>query len=62
MCISHGLAANADGASHVALINDMHDVPKALAPDLLPGDVVLVLGAGSIGQIIAPLLNELAKH
>ena len=55
-------AANAEGASDVALINDMHDVPKALAPDLQAGDVVLVLGAGSIGQIIAPLLNELAGH
>lgn len=54
-------AARADGGSHVELVNNMHDVPALLAPDLRPGDVVLILGAGNINRIGAELLDELRK-
>lgn len=54
-------AAREQGASHVSLIRDMHAVPRQLAPDLEPGDVVLILGAGNIDRIAEPLLQELAR-
>lgn len=43
----------------VELVRDMHEVPAHLAPRLEPGDLVLVLGAGNINQIIPNLLNAL---
>lgn len=49
------------GAGHVSLVRDMNAVPSLLAPDLEPGDAVLVMGAGSINRIAAPLLEELRK-
>jgi len=52
-------AARADGSRHVELINDMHSVPKLLAPDLQKGDVVLLLGAGDINKIAPALIREL---
>jgi len=52
-------AAHARGAHHVELVEDMDAVPAMLAPDLRPGDVVLVLGAGNINQIVEPLLMEM---
>jgi len=55
-------AARRHGAQNVQLINDMHSVPERIAGDLKPGDMVLVLGAGSINQIAEPLLQELAKQ
>ena len=54
-------AAHRQGAQHVELINEMHDVPAALAPELQEGDVVLVLGAGDIGGIVPALLQEIEK-
>jgi len=53
-------AAHRQGASHVELVNDMHEVAARLAPELTEGDVVLVLGAGHIGRIVPGLLEELA--
>ena len=55
-------AAHAQGAAHVTLLGDMYAVPEALAPELAPGDVVLVLGAGDINRIAAPLLDALRKR
>ena len=52
-------AARAHGAGNVTLVNDMSEVPKVLAPDLAPGDLVLILGAGNIDRIAEPLLEEL---
>ena len=52
-------AARAAGAGHVELISDMDAVPRALAPRLKRGDLVLVLGAGNINRIAGPLLEEL---
>ncbi len=54
-------AARAQGANHVSLVRDMNAVPEILAPDLEPGDVVLILGAGNINRIAGPLLSELRK-
>lgn len=52
-------AARREGAAHVELVNDMNAVPALLAPDLRPGDLVLVLGAGNINRLCAPLLDQL---
>ncbi|HOE67927.1 MAG TPA: cyanophycin synthetase, partial [Candidatus Hydrogenedentes bacterium] len=54
-------AAQATGARHVELVNDMNSVPALLAPSLQDGDVALVLGAGNINRICAPLLAELRR-
>jgi len=45
----------------VTLVRDPFDLPERVIPELVPGDVVLTLGAGSIGKIgkrIAELLDE----
>ncbi|MFM1921561.1 MAG: UDP-N-acetylmuramate--L-alanine ligase [Candidatus Hydrogenedentota bacterium] len=55
-------AARTAGASQVELLRDMHEVPAFLAPQLAPGDLVLVLGAGNINAIIPNLLSEIGKH
>ncbi len=52
-------AARRNGHAGVELIGDMDSVPKRLAPDLKRGDVVLILGAGNINRIAAPLLKAL---
>lgn len=52
-------AAAAKGAHHVELLNDMAEVPGALAPKLQAGDIVLIMGAGNINRIAAPLLEAL---
>jgi len=54
-------AAHRLGHHHVELVNDMHAVPKVLAPQLKEGDVVLVLGAGNINQIVDPLLEQIRQ-
>ncbi|MCP4641872.1 MAG: UDP-N-acetylmuramate--L-alanine ligase, partial [bacterium] len=54
-------AALEAGARQVELVNDMNAVPAMLAPDLASGDLVLVLGAGNINQIVEPLMAELGK-
>ncbi len=43
----------------VELVRDMNAVPSLLAPDLKPGDLVLVLGAGNINRIGPAILEEL---
>ena len=55
-------AAHEQGAGHVTLVKDMNAVPALLAPDLEPGDLVLVLGAGNINRIAGPLLDELRRR
>ncbi|MFP6583333.1 MAG: UDP-N-acetylmuramate--L-alanine ligase [Candidatus Hydrogenedentota bacterium] len=48
------------GGLHVELVSDKDDVVAQLVPQLTPGDVVLILGAGDINQIVEPLLAEIA--
>lgn len=55
-------AARNGGFHQVELVNDMNDVPGHLAPELRPGDVVLVLGAGNINRICGPLLEAVRKR
>ncbi len=50
------------GAEQVELVNDYRDVPGLLIPQLVSGDVVLVLGAGDINKVVAPLLQGMAEH
>jgi UDP-N-acetylmuramate--alanine ligase len=52
-------AARAKGGTHVELISDMASVANFLAPQMQWGDLVLVLGAGNINQIVPDLLNAL---
>lgn len=54
-------AAHRAGALHVDLVRDMHAVPALLAGSLEPGDLVLILGAGDINRIAAPLLSALGE-
>ncbi len=54
-------AAHRQGHDHVELVNDMHAVPDILVPDLRAGDVVLILGAGNINQIVGPLLDGIRR-
>lgn len=55
-------AAQALGADHVTLNRDMHAVPASLTPELAPGDLVLILGAGNINRIAGPLLDALRRR
>lgn len=52
-------AAQEAGARNVELISDMKAVPEALAQELKPGDLVLILGAGDINKVALPLLEKL---
>ncbi len=52
-------AARAQGCNTIELVRDMETVPRHLAPELRDGDLVLILGAGNINRIGAPLLETL---
>ena len=52
-------AAHEQGAHHVELLRDMYGTPAALSPDVGPGDLVLVLGAGNINWVVEPILDAL---
>jgi len=54
-------SASRQGFPNVRLVRDMNSVPAMLAPDLEAGDMVLILGAGNINRLAAPLLAELEK-
>jgi len=54
-------AAREQDSSRIELVRDMNAVPAMLAPDLEPGDLVLILGAGNINRIAQPLIEELQK-
>ncbi len=54
-------AARMQGLSTVELVRDMHSVPSVLASELEEGDLVLVLGAGDVNRIAAPLLAALGS-
>ena len=47
------------GAVHV--VKALHDMPAALAQFAKPGDLIVLLGAGSIGSIAPRVLDELKK-
>ncbi len=55
-------AAREAGAAHCDLVNRLEDVPALLAPELRPGDVVLILGAGNIDRVAEPLLEALREQ
>lgn len=55
-------AAREQGVPQVELIRDMYAVPECIAPDLRPGDLVLVLGAGNINRICEPILEALRRR
>ena len=55
-------SAQRQGFNNVMLLRDMNAVPAMLAPELQPGDVVLVLGAGNINRIAGAVLEELEKR
>jgi len=42
--------------------DDLADLPRRLAPDLKPGDVVITLGAGDVWQTGDALLAVLREH
>jgi UDP-N-acetylmuramate--alanine ligase len=52
-------AAHALGARQVELRNDLWQVADYVAPELEEGDLVLIMGAGNINRIAAPLLEAL---
>jgi len=43
------------------VVKDIKDVPLAVSRLATPGDVILTLGAGSIGAASDEILNELGK-
>ena len=54
------LAAEVRGhVGSIELASDLHDVPAAVARLARPGDVVLTLGAGSIGGISRAILERM---
>ncbi len=52
-------AAHAAGARHVELVRDKNAVPERLEKVLCPGDILLVLGAGDINQLVPALIDML---
>lgn len=50
------------GAYHVELARDMDRVTERLVPELRPGDVVLVLGAGNINRVAPKILAALRQE
>lgn len=58
--VTSELIVNA-GHDRLELVGDMHAVPAGLAPRLKEDDVVLILGAGNINRIAAPLLEALRE-
>jgi UDP-N-acetylmuramate--alanine ligase len=55
-------AIAARGHRGVRFIGDLERVPAELVPDLRPGDLVLTLGAGSVGGLAELLLDALAER
>ena len=45
----------------VQVVKPLQDVPEALAQFARTGDLIVLLGAGSIGSIAPRVLNELSK-
>ena len=54
-------AVNRRRATPVTVVNRLEDVPAAVAALARPGDLVITLGAGSIGSVPAPLVRELER-
>jgi UDP-N-acetylmuramate--alanine ligase len=48
-------------AGQLHVVHALGDVPAALARIARPGDLIVLLGAGSIGSIAPRVLNELSK-
>ena len=54
-------AVNASRATPVRIVKAVEDVPVALAELARPGDLVITMGAGSIGSIPAKVLAALKE-
>jgi UDP-N-acetylmuramate--alanine ligase len=56
-------AVNTSRATPVHVVPKIDDVPRALAELARPGDLIITLGAGSIGSVPARVMTELqARH
>ena len=54
-------AVAASYTGELRVVKALNDVPAALARFAKPDDLILLLGAGSIGSIAPSVLNELSK-
>ncbi len=50
------------GHRDVHWVPDKYTLPDRIEPELEPGDLVLLLGAGDINKLAAPILERLAKR
>ena len=55
-------AANTSRATPVKVVPSVNDVPAALAELARPGDLVITLGAGSIGGVARRLVETLESR
>jgi UDP-N-acetylmuramate--alanine ligase len=55
-------AANISRTTPVTVVRSVHDVPEALASIARPGDLVITLGAGSIGGIAPRVVKALQQR
>jgi UDP-N-acetylmuramate--alanine ligase len=58
--LAHAVRGEFSGTLRV--VNALHDLPAALAQFAKPGDLIMLLGAGSIGSIAPRVLDELRKR
>jgi UDP-N-acetylmuramate--alanine ligase len=50
-------------SGELRIVRPLADVSRELAAIAMPGDLIVLLGAGSIGSIATPVLNALgSKH
>lgn len=54
-------AIRSEAQDRIRYVPDMDDVPNALAGEARDGDLILILGAGNINRIVAPILDSLEQ-
>jgi UDP-N-acetylmuramate--alanine ligase len=54
-------AVEREASGRVRVVADLRDVPSAVAGIARPGDLVITLGAGSIGEWGARILEEIRR-
>ena len=60
--VSTELLCQAMGHAHLEYIKGVDEIAGALLPQLSPGDVVVCMGAGSIGALAAKLVEALGMQ